>query len=197
MTKATFVASINKWLNKRYDDDLITQWIRMAEERISEELRIKDMIAIDVGVIVERCVQLPLDWKELDFVHFTNGKPIEFKSRTDFYNIGESNAKGFYTITGNFMFVGGPIDSVNGTSVEISYYESVPPLIDEDTWLLKLYPRLFTAATLASGSMFGLDEQRAVIWETETKNRIDTMNVEHLRSKNSGSRLASKRKGFG
>jgi len=195
--KQTFIDSINKWMNRKYDNTQISQWIKFAEERISEELRIADMMDIDVGILTNRRVLLPSDWKELDFVHYENGRSLEFKSRTEFYNLGEANAKNFYTITGNYIVVGGPIDSVNGLPIEISYYASVPPFVEEDTWLYTKYERLYMAATLVSASAFGVEDQRAVLWETEATNRINALNVEHLRARNSGSRLATKRTGFG
>lgn len=201
MTRTEFVASIKGWVNREdYSDALVLSWIRMAEERLSAELRIALMVQIDTATITEnnRRVVFPPDWREADFIRATNGPPYRFKPRDDFYSMTQDSNEARYTISGNFIEFGGTIDPTDGVPIELHYYGDVPPLVEAATWLSTKYPRLYTAATLAVTEAYGFDPEKTLFWETETTRLLQNLNKEHLLSKASGSRLtATRRKGFG
>lgn len=194
-----FCSTIRGWLNFEYGDELITSWVRMAEEQISTTLRCKHMIAIDTANVIEGRVRLPDDWLALDFVRVVGGKPLHFRTRDDFYNVPPNQPgynDGYYTITGNYLIT--LASSTDALSVELSYYESIPPLGNDQNWLMKYYSRLYVSSTLAVAAMYSLDEDRAVTWQTAAQNYIDQINEEHQKSKASGSRVTMPRKkGFG
>lgn len=191
--------TIRAWLNFEYSDALITSWTRMAEELLSSALRCKHMIAIDTANIIEKRVSLPLDWLVLDFVRVVDGKPLHFRSRDEFYsdpgNIANYN-EGHYTITGNYLMVGGNV--ADGKQVELSYYETIPPLANDPNWVMKYYSRLYISATLSVAAAYSVEDERAVTWQTAMQSFVDMINEEHAKSKASGSRIVMpKRKGFG
>jgi hypothetical protein len=209
MNLADFIVSIRGWTGFS-DPDVntdaqITGWLRMAEERISEELRCSDMVQIDTGLITANRVKLPPDWRASTFIRVLapsvgNGI-LSYKPINDYYQ--SSEPVGFYTVSGLNMMVGGTPDLVNGKTVEIHYFGDVPPLgvfdgdTDPGTWLSNRYPRLLTAATMSVASMGLVEDTRAVTWETEATNRIGTMNAEYLASKAAGSKLSRRVGGFG
>lgn len=191
--------TIRAWLNFEYPNELIISWTRMAEELLSASLRCKHMIAIDTAHVNERRVLLPGDWLALDFVHIVDGRPLLFRSRDEFYsnpnNLVNKN-EGYYTLTGNYMIVGGNIE--DGKAIEISYYETIPPLGDTPNWLMHYYSRLYVSATLSVASAYSLEDERAVTWQAAMQSFVDMINEEHAKSKASGSKIVMpKRKGFG
>lgn len=186
--------TIRSWLNIDYSDTLITSWTRMAEEYLSEVLRCKHMIAIDTATVSVSRVILPTDWQALDFVRLVDGGPLKFVSRDEFYSSPNSKK---YTITGNHIVIGGDVD--DGVGVEISYYESVPALDNEPTWMSKYYSGLYVASTLVAACSYGIEDDRATMWETRVARMVDSINEKHAESKSSGSTIAIRRirKGFG
>jgi hypothetical protein len=192
---ADHCATIRAWLNFEYSDALITSWTRMAEESLSEVLRCKHMIAIDTAQIVQQRVQLPLDWLELDFVRVVDGYPLSFRSREDFYTREDTSKD--YTITGNYLIVGGDV-SGDGREVEMSYYETIPPLGNDPNWLMTYYNRLLITSTLVAGSAFGFDNENLAKWQEASTNFVNSINEQHRVSKSSGSTPIKKvAKGFG
>lgn len=187
--------TIRSWLNlgpEIYPDSLIESWTKMFEEDINVSLRVKHMIAIDRGEVIVDRVLLPSDWVELDFVRVVDGKPLRFRDRNLFYTPNEQDQydnSGYYTITGNYLIVGGPISITNSKTVEISYYQNVPRLGEFSNWMMDNYSRLYTTGTLAVGSMYSFEDERGPAWATATQVFVDKLNEEHLVSKHSGSVL--------
>lgn len=199
-----FCTTIRSWLNyEGYSDELITSWVRIAEEMISERVRCKHMIWIDTAAVTKGRVVLPGDWLDLDFVRIVDGYPLEFMDRTNFYAkpaVADSTYnQGHYTISGNFLMVGGDT-SIPGRNVELTYYQNVPPLGNVANWVQTYYPGLLISATLSVANAFGLDDARSTSWATSLQSEINVINENHLKSKASGSRLRMQRqgkKGFG
>lgn len=192
--------TIRAWLNRDSDDfpdTLCTTFIRMAEADLSDKLRCSDMIAIDTATVVNDRVLLPSDWRELDFVRVVDSYPLEYTDRTNFYAKSPEAQLRHYTITGNYLLVGGPPTAGSPRSLEISYFESIPPLLNEATWVQTKYPNLFLASIMVSASAYGIEDQRAQGFEAKAQSLIDEINAKYLLSKASGSRLRrNKTKGF-
>lgn len=191
---------IRDWLNLGsdvYPDSVVTSWIRMAEEKLSKELRCKEMIQIDVGTIVDQRYILPADWRAMDFVRVIGGKPLRYLPRDDFYNPDYvDDQPNCYTMTGNYLITGA--GHSGAIQVEISYYQDLPPLDVEATWPLTKYPTLFLVQTLYLASMYSIEDERQGTWSSESDTLIGDINIEHQLSKASGSRLTSRhRRSFG
>lgn len=194
---------VRQWLDygeDEYPDTLVTSWTRMAEQSLSMNLRCKHMIQIDTGLVSTSRVPLPEDWLELDFVRIVDGHPLSFRSRTEFYTPPipadpNYNSK-HYTLSGNLLMVGGNI--ADGREVEITYFQEIPPLIDEPNWLMKHYSGLYVFSTLAAAALYGIESDQAQVWKDQASEMVSTLNGEYLKSKASGSNLAMpRRKGFG
>ena len=180
------------WLNRDvtdYPDTLVTTFIRMAEADLSDRLRCADQIAIDTAVISDARVQMPADCRELDFVKILDGYPLDYLDRKAFYaKSGEAQLR-YYSITGNFILVGGPPTVSETRELEISYFEAVPPLLNEATWLQTKYPNLFLPAVMVSASAYGVEDERAQGFEGKMQGLIDTINEKYMVSKSAGSRI--------
>ena len=193
---------IRDWLNLGsdvYPDSLVTSWIRMAEEKLSKELRCKDMIQIDVGNLIQQRYLLPSTWRAMDFVRVIGGKGLRYVSRDDFYNTDQEyvdDLPNVYTITGNYLIVGANV--ADGTDVEISYYRDLPPLGDNPTYMTTKYTTVYLLTTLYLAGMYAIEDDRQGTWESEMNTLIGDINSEHQLSKASGSKLTQRhRRSFG
>lgn len=194
-----FCNTIRSWLNREdYSDELITSWVRMAEERINEKLRIDYMVQIDTATIASsaRRVALPSDWISANLI-VVGGIPYRYEAKDSFYGRGTEASRKMYTISGRYIVFGGPIGA-SGVSVEMHYYGKVPQLGNNPTWLSTEFTELLTFATLSVGYAYGLEEEKGLAFAGIVNNKIESLNASHLASRASGSRLTRKTgKGFG
>ena len=192
--------TIRDWVNLGpdvYPNSVVTSWIRMAESILSKTLRCKDMLQIDTGLLIQQRLLLPSDWRQLDLVRLVGGKPLRYTPRDDFYNpdLADDQAN-CYTLSGNYLICGGTVPE--GLNVELTYYQNLPPLGDDPTWPLTNYPMLFTLKPLAVASTYAFEDERGDRWEAQCAKMVDDINIEHMYSKASGSRLtARRRRSFG
>jgi hypothetical protein len=197
---ADFCDTIRAWLGigeDVYPDNTVASWVHMAEEALSKKLRIKEMVQIDTGVLVIDRYLLPADWRAMDFVRIVDGRALRYVPRDDFYNPDfATDQPNCYTISGNYLIVGGT--SSDGLSVEITYYQDIPPLGDTETYMMTKCITLFTIKTLHIASMYAIEDDRGPMWEGQSDDMIGALNLEHQLSKSSGSRLAQRhRRSFG
>src|SRR5262245_46222575 len=138
-----------------YPNDVITGWIRMAEEYLSNGLRVKHMIQIDTSTLSEGRARLPLDWQEIRLVRtLPDGGVLRYNTADDFYNPEfqvvptppYAGRERRYTILGNYV-----ITNSDNTSqeIELTYYQDIPPLTnDADNWPNHYHPTCYTLKIL-------------------------------------------------
>lgn len=187
-------AVIREWLGYGedvYPDSLVTQFVRGFEQIVSETLRCKEMIQIDTGELVDGRVLLPSDWLQMDFVRVLGGEPIHYKTRDDFYTEvdGQYQNAGKYTISGNYLIVGGTITVESPKTLELHYYQTIPPLGEGTNWLMTKYSFLYTIGTLGCSGLHSFDEDRVAVWKNAAEEMVTRINESHLKSKVGGSTL--------
>ena len=203
-----FKTQIAEWANRQdWSDILVTSFVRNAEEKLNQELRIDWMIQTNRdALIASRCAPLPPDWLEMDFVrlastNFASGfGPIEYKPRAEFFSTNDANALGFYTIEGRQIFIGGSPDTTEGTTVRIDYYGEVPVFADDTpSWVYTKYQALYRYAALMHADLHALgEEQTAGAMKTIVEDMIQKLNAQHRYARASGSRLSrTKVRSFG
>lgn len=192
-----FCITIRQWMNwgdEEYPDSLITTMLRMGEERLNEDLRIADQVQVSEGTVVTDRFTLPSDWLESDFVRVVGGGPLDYKSRHDFYTKGDTgdyeNAGKFTTI-GRYIIVDGSLD---GETVELSYFGQVPPLGIDPTWVYTKFSGLLISATLVAASAYYVEDDRLGIWTSNVTETINRLNAAYKMAQPSGSRLNTKTK---
>ena len=214
---ADFKAQISEWQNRQdWSDILVTSFIRMAEQKFNQELRIGWMIKTSEALVNCRCIVLPVDWLEMSLVQLavppgvpsnpdyaapgpftapSGWLPIRYKARDEFFNLPDKWAQNFYTIEGRQVFFGGYPDAVNGASVRISYYGKVPVFSDtQDSWIYTEYPSLYLSAAMMHAYLHAVgEEQNAAGAKQLVEDGIQKLNAEWAYSKASGSRLTRTR----
>jgi hypothetical protein len=193
---------IAEWANRSdWSDTLVTSYIRMAESKLNQELRIALMIQFDDGIITSRCAQLPNDWLAMDVVRVANGNgadgflPARYKARDEFFNLTDKNSFMYYTIVGTTMFFGGTPDPIDGTEYKLAYYGEVPIFSDtQASWVYTKYPQLYLFAALMHADLHAVgEEQSAANMKQLVEDMIQKLNTGHLGAKASGSRVAMPR----
>jgi hypothetical protein len=197
-----FCAQIAEWANRLdWSPNLVTSFVRMAEQKLNAELRVSRMIQTNDGVIASRCAPLPDDWLEMSLVRMQSEAvpsgfiPIRYKSRDEFFNLPDKWALNYYTIEGRQIFFGGTPDNINGIPYRISYYGEVPVFSDSTpSWIYTKYPNLYLAAAMMHAQMHAVgEEQAAALSKQLTEDEIAKLNDEWRMAKASGSRLTRTR----
>lgn len=189
-----------------YPDAIVTSWIRMAEEYLSTGLRVKHMVQIDTSNVVAERVPLPLDWQEIRLVRrLDNYGVCRYQTPDAFYNpeFPDPPEPPFdykyarYTILGNYIIVGDAISE--GISIELTYYQNIPPLTDEaNNWVNCYSPTVYTMKILHIASLYAIEDARGPVWNEEVVRLVNAMNAQHKIDMASGSVLMqTRRKTFG
>ena len=199
---ADFKSQIAEWSNRQdWSDALVTSFVRMAESKLNQELRVALMIQMDDGLIASRCAQLPGDWLAMDLVRVANENGADgfltarYKARDEFFNQRDTHTWMYYTIVGTTMFFGGAPDPVDGTEYKLAYYGEVPVFSDtQASWVYTKYPNLFLSAAMMHAYMHAVgEEQNAANSKQLAEDMIQKLNAAHLGAKASGSRVAMPR----
>ncbi len=196
---SAFKATLKEWANRDdWDDDLVTSFVRGAEEKVNSELRIDRMIQTNDALITGSCAPLPDDWLEMDLVRQSDTVrwwPIRYMPRDDFFASETCDTNGFYTLEGREIFIGGPADAVNGNTIRISYYGEVPIFADDnDSWLYTKYPTLYRCAALMNADLHAVgEEDRAAQLKQLAEDIIQKLNAQHRYARASGSKLVRAR----
>ena len=199
---ADFKTQIAEWSNRQdWSDALVTSFVRMAEAKLNQELRIALMIQMDDGIITSRCAQLPDDWLAMDLVRVANAcgadgfLPARYKARDEFFNQTDLRTWMYYTIVGTTMFFGGEPDPVDGTEYMLAYYGEVPVFSDtQQSWVYSKYPNLYLSAAMMHAYMHAVgEEQNAANSKQLAEDIIQKLNAAHLGAKASGSRVTRPR----
>jgi hypothetical protein len=197
-----FVAQLKDWTNRQdWSDTLVTGFIRDAEQKLNDELRIDRMIQFDEALITSRCAPLPDDWLQMELVRIANENyadgfaPIRYKSRDEFFTLTDKNALNYYTIQGRQIWIGGTPDDTEGQVIKITYYGQVPVFADdEDSWVYTHFPTLYRYCALIHSDLYAVgEEQKAQGLKQLAEDMIKKLNDNHLLSKASGSRLTRTR----
>jgi hypothetical protein len=202
-----FKTQIAEWANRQdWSDALVTSFVRMAESKLNQELRVALMIEFDDGIITARSAPLPDDWLAMDLVRVANSNgadgflPARYKARDEFFNQRDDHTWMYYTIVGATMFFGGTPDPVDGTEYKRAYYAEVPVFSDDQpSWVYTKYPQLYLFAALMHADLHAVgEENQAANMKQMAEDMIQKLNAAHLGSKASGSRVTMpRRRSFG
>jgi hypothetical protein len=210
---ADLKTQIAEWANRQdWSDILVTSFIRQAEEKFNSDLRVDRMILTSQNIVTCGCASLPDDWIQSDFMLIASGstptswKPIRYKPRDEFFRLPDTpyasaavpnfnSTYGYYTVKGRTIYFGGPVNAIEGTAFQMSYYAEVPVFSDTVTsWVYTKYPSLYLYGSLMHADLHAVgEEDKASSLMNLTDGMIGKLNAAHLRSKASGSRLARAR----
>ena len=195
-------SQIGEWANRQdWTPALVTSFVRMAESKFNQEMRVDRMIESDDGLVASCCAPLPDDWLAMDLVQVQSANPnygfvpIRYKARDEFFSLPVDKTCNAYTLEGRQIFFGGPPDAVNGVVYRISYYGEVPVLSDaQQSWIYTKHPQLYLFASLMHADLHAVGEEDAAgAMKQLVEDQITKLNMAHLAAKASGSRVTRTR----
>ena len=192
-----FKTSVAEWANRQdWSPALVTSFVRMAESKFNQELRVAQMIQMDDGLIASRCAPLPPDWLAMDLVRVANENGADgfltarYKARDEFFNQRDSHTWMYYTLVGTQIYFGGTPDPVDGTLYKLAYYGEVPVFSDTQTsWIYTKYPQLYLFAALMHAGV-ARRGRGAVLGQHEAARRGHDPEAQRRSPRREGLRLA-------
>lgn len=168
----TFVSTVANYLARTDLSDNISDFVELAQERMSRDLRVRQMLKVATADIVggDPTVALPDDFLELREVHFVNNPVInlEFQSPDLFFRNHQTTTSGishYYTLLAQeFQFA--PVST--GNTVQILYYakpEFISTTVPSNDFLA-YFPDALLYATLAEAEPYLMNDERLSTWSS-------------------------------
>lgn len=171
-TLAQLKSDTAAWLHKTSLTDVIPSFVRLAEARIRNDVRVPRMQSETELSLSAQSVAMPPNCLEpirvyLDVPH---QRALQYKPPNAFYTSGEFELSGnptTYTVEGqNIIFAPAP----TGTpTAKLLYWAAWDALFaDEDTnWLLTNHYNIYLYAVLAEGAAYLEDDEQAAKWGSQ------------------------------
>lgn len=186
---SNFLDDVRLWVGRKdYSDAVVTSFVRMAETSLSQTMRVGKMVVRSEAIATEGRIALPADFLEAEMVRFPSGKPLEYKDPDTFYSAVNKGSR-WYTILGQEIEFGAPIDAIEGLSVSMSYFQHVPAFTEASTWLHRYYYNIFLQSCNAAAALYGQEFDRATALEGLVSGMVSAANDTYTRGKTSGSVL--------
>lgn len=182
-------AAVAAWLARADMTSIIPDLITLAEAKFNRTLRCRQMEQRATATATEY-VEMPTGFLELRNIQLntTPKTPLRLISpeEGDTFYTATSGKPLYYAILANqFQMMPAP----DGTyTVEIDYYEVIPPLASNSTnWLLTLYPDLYLYGALLEASPYLQDDARVSLWAQGFQAVMDGVQRADRRARWSGS----------
>tara|TARA_R110000803_G_scaffold52604_1_gene108216 strand:+ start:72 stop:701 length:630 start_codon:yes stop_codon:yes gene_type:complete len=185
-TYTNLKTTIANYLNRSDLTSYIPDFISLAETRLNNELRVREMEVIDTTTNTVSGTQdysLPTNFIEAIYVLYKSDPYItlKYKSNFDFFSqLNSSVSSGipyFFTIVGSKIYLGPKPDTA--TNLEIAHYKKITALSDSNATndILTNYPNLYLYAALAESAPFIHQDERLTIWSSLYKESMQRANI--------------------
>jgi hypothetical protein len=205
-----FCAILTDYANRQdWSPTLVTSFVRNAEEKLNAELRVQQMICTATNNVTQMCAPLPADWLESDFMLIGSSttssgwRPIRYIPRDAFFRLPNQPYTGSYyasakstlnkyTVVGQTLYFGGPVDAVEGTQFQLNYYAKVPVFSDTvNSWVYTDNQSLYRNCALMHADLHAVgEEQQSAILKQLAEDQINKLNANWRYARASGSQLA-------
>jgi hypothetical protein len=163
------VTTVESYLARSDLASIIPTFVMLAQQRISRDLRTREMLKISTTTATDGTVELPIDFLEMREMHFQGNPPItlEYQSPDKFFRNQVTTTSGlpyYYTIIGyEFQFAPVP-DSAQ--VLQLLYYAEptfISSTVPSNLYLAN-YPDALLYATLAEAEPYLLNDERITVW---------------------------------
>lgn len=208
-----FIVSIKEWVDDSDPSDaLVTQWVRLAETRMNNELRSDAQVVRTYATFDDNCAVLPDDWLKTLYVRPQGGRPLDFITNHTYWSLtpqypssvpSESDPpypygqRGYYTHVGRTIFVWPSIIPDDLTKIEVAYYAMVAPLAQNANPVFVRYPDIYLNCTLAAAQPYLVEDDRLNTFAALATAGIKMANDASTAARFSGSPMLPAIRGFG
>jgi hypothetical protein len=168
-TYSELVSTVESYLARTDLTSIIPTFIQLAQDRMTRDLRTREMLKVVTTTATDGTVELPTDFLEMREMHFQGNPPItlEYESPDKFFRDQLTTTSGlpyYYTIIGyEFQFAPTPDSSM---VLQLLYYAK-PTYISSTTssnLYLANYSDALLYATLAEAEPYLMDDARIQVW---------------------------------
>lgn len=178
--------AIANYLNRDDLTSYIADFITLAESRINNELRVREMEVVDTSTTTVSGTQgydLPTGFIEAKYVIYRSNpySILQYKAPFDFlkdYNTSVSAGKpSYFTIVGGQILLGVKPDSA--VTLEIGHFKKVTALSDSNATndILTNYPDIYLYSALAESAPFLMQDERLDVWAKLYKEALKIANT--------------------
>lgn len=168
-TYSELVSTVESYLARTDLTSIIPTFIQLAQDRMTRDLRTREMLKIATTDANDNTVELPSDFLEMRELHFQGNPPItlEYESPDKFFRDQLTTTSGlpyYYTIIGyEFQFAPAPDSSM---TLQMLYYAKptyISSTVSSNLYLAN-YPDALLYATLAEAEPYLFNDQRVQVW---------------------------------
>jgi hypothetical protein len=201
---STLKSAVADYLNRQDLTTVIPTFISLAEKEIQRTLRVRDMLCRSTATISDQYAALPVDFLEMKkFRISVNGlwRPLTILGDKQVDDVrlsyGTTGAPESYALNADALeFVPAPDGEYD---TEMTYYEKITPLSDDDTtnWLLEKAPDLYLFGALLQSAPYLKEDERIGLWSGLYKSIFSDIQAESDRSDYAGSTPRVRSKAIG
>lgn len=202
-TYAELKTAIGDWLNRDDLDNVIPNFISLAEAQFNRSIRHRKMVVRSDATLDTPYFAVPADWLQtIRFQLNTNPvtpllfvTPEQALEESMVYSTGQQPL--FYTMVGKqFQVVPSPDSSY---SAELLYYAKIPALSNSATtnWLLTESPDLYLYGALIQSAPYLKEDERINVWAGLYQRLLDDMMLADERARIGSSKLKTRIRTFG
>lgn len=178
--------TIANYLNRDDLTSYIPDFITLAESRLNNELRVREMETIDTSTTTVSGTQsydLPTGFIEVKYAIWQSDpySVLQYRTTHDFfrsYNVSVTAGNPtYFTIVGNKIYLGVTPDSAK--ILEIAYFKKLTALNDDNATndIITNYPELYLYGSLAESAPFLMQDERLNTWAGLYKEALKIANT--------------------
>lgn len=211
-TRADLISSVLDDIDRPELTDKAVRWVRYAEARFNEVLRVRDMLTRAVLPVTGPRFRLPDNYIAMEEVGVNRdvigGQLQAGISRGDMLYASPSQIRemasearwhtlpypGIYTVHGKEIELAPWRASAIGFQIELLYFRKIPALATDDStnWLLEGYEELYANCVKIFGHRHLLENDRANEYETIIAGQIQIMNDRYQGEKFGSAQLVAR-----
>jgi hypothetical protein len=168
-TYTELVSTVESYLARTDLNTIVPTFVQLAQERITRDLRTREMLRLSTTTATDSTVELPIDFLEMRELHFQGNPPVtlEYQSPDKFFRNHVTTTSGlpyYFTIIGYEMQFA-PVPDDNQT-LQMLYYAKptfISPSVSSNLYLAN-YSDALLYATLAEAEPYLMNDSRLQVW---------------------------------
>lgn len=170
-TYSELVSTVESYLARTDITSIIPTFVQLAQERMTRDLRTREMLKVATTTATDSTVELPTDFLEMREIHFQGNPPItlEYESPDKFFRDQLTTTSGlpyYYTIISyELQFAPAPDSSM---TLQMLYYAKptyISSTVSSNLYLAN-YSDALLYATLAEAEPYLMNDARIQTWAT-------------------------------
>lgn len=170
-TYSELVSTVESYLARTDLTSIIPTFVQLAQERMTRDLRTREMLKVATTTATDSTVELPTDFLEMREIHFQGNPPItlEYESPDKFFRDQLTTTSGlpyYYTIIAyELQFAPAPDSSM---TLQMLYYAKptyISSTVSSNLYLAN-YSDALLYATLAEAEPYLMNDARIQTWAT-------------------------------